>query len=53
MHTQESTCTHSFLQAHAGPISRTHGEFQKPKQDKFYVFMFEVWNESHIVWESF
>ena len=39
MHKHESACARSFLHAYAGPILRTHSDFQKTIQGKFSAFM--------------
>ena len=39
--------------AYAGTFLHTQLGFQKHKKDKFFAKMVEVWNESHIVWETF
>ena len=53
MRTQESAYARGFLHAYAGPILCMHSEFLKPKQGKSFCIYVEVWNESHILWESF
>ena len=39
--------------AYAGTLLCTKLGFQKYKKCKFSAIMVEIWNESHIVWESF
>ena len=41
------------MHVYAGTFLCTQLGFQKHKKDKFFANMVEVWNESHIVWETF
>ena len=50
---QAQTCIHKPHAAYAGISLCTQLEFQRHKKGKFSALTTEVWNESHIIWESF
>ena len=53
LHTWVITCVRKPKNAFVGKFLCTQLRFQKHKKGKFSSIMAEVWNESHIVWESF
>ena len=52
-HTWAVACVHKPKHAYIGTLLHMQLRFQKHKKGKFFAIMAEVWNESHIIWESF